>query len=144
MYVRGTCSWHNLIKFKFAPAFFLALSILVCLNKKRIYGLNLRTWILPVACGGLLASLAVRGRFPVPLMAGLGKCSYSIYLMHPIALALLFYLPAYAALPSFVVVPLSTIIAILFSWCFYWLVERHFISASRAAGSEAKIQYTYV
>ena len=128
-YVRGKAAgWAKLLSFKFAPAVYLVLSLLVGMNDYQIHGVQLRGWILPLACGALLGALVIRQTGHVPFLSNAGVYSYSIYLVHPVAFAALFALPGYRQLPSIVGVPATVVLATFMSWIFFLLVEQHFLS----------------
>jgi len=129
MYVRGKgTQWAGLLNFKFAPPIYVILSIAVGLKDPTVFGLHIRFWILPLVCGALLGSLVIRKCGHVPLLSNAGIYSYSVYLVHPAAFAVLFAIPGYKELPAIVGVPATFVLATFISWVFFLLVEQHFLS----------------
>jgi len=129
MYVRGKAAqWGKLLSFKFAPVVYLILSLAPGLNDPTIHGLHVRYWIAPLLCGALLGSLVIRPCRPVLVLSYIGIYSYSVYLIHPLAFALLFAVPGYGEIPSIIGVPTTIVLATFISWLFFLLVERHFLS----------------
>jgi len=134
MYVRGKgTQWARLLNFKFAPAFYAILSIAVGLKDTTILSLHIRFWILPLTCGALLGSLVIRQCRHIPILSNAGIYSYSIYLIHPAAFAVLFAIPGYKALPAILGVPTTFVLAVFISWGFFLLVEQHFLSNRQRA-----------
>ena len=132
MYIRGKRSrWTRFLRVKFAPALFLIASLVVGLKDPTIWGLHIRLWVLPLLCAGLLGSLVIRPGGHVPFLSKAGVYSYSIYLIHPLAMAALLALHGYKQLPTAIGVPVTIFIATLVSWLFFLLVERHFLSVRR-------------
>lgn len=112
------------------------LSLAIGLRDPVIAGLHIRFWLLPVCCVLLLGSIVVR-----PYKAGLwapfawlGVRSYSIYLIHPVALALIIPLlrRSCSSWPLWVLGCLA--FSLLCSCTFYWAVERRFIPNRRIPG----------
>jgi peptidoglycan/LPS O-acetylase OafA/YrhL len=130
MYVRGKgTQWARFLNFKFAPAAYLILSMAVGLKDPTIQGLHVRFWILPLVCGALLGSLVIRQCRHVPILSNAGIYSYSVYLVHPAALAALLAVRRYRELPAIIGVPTTVVLATFISWVFFLLVERHFLSS---------------
>jgi peptidoglycan/LPS O-acetylase OafA/YrhL len=129
MYVRGKAApWAKLLNFKFAPVVYLILSLAVGLKDPTIQGLHVRLWILPLLCGALLGSLVIRQCRHVPILSKAGIYSYSVYLVHPVALGALLAVPGYKDLPAIIGVPTTVVLSTYISWLFFLLVERHFLS----------------
>lgn len=129
MYVRGKATrWTSVLSFRFAPVMFLILSIAAGLKDPALHGLHLRFWILPLLCGGLLGSLVIREYPYIPFLSYTGIYSYSIYLIHPVAFAVLFAIRGYRGLPPAIGIPTTVVLATFVSWLFFMLVERHFLS----------------
>jgi len=143
LYVRGMAPrFARVVRFRGAAWTWGIVSIAIGLSDPTIMRLHVRYWMLPVVCALLLGALVVR-----PPSSALfrwwervGTLSYSLYLMHPIALALLLFLPL-AALPFVLRLTLDAAMALLVSWIFFMAVERHFLNAqlgeSRKAGSRS-------
>jgi peptidoglycan/LPS O-acetylase OafA/YrhL len=68
----------------------LASSFLLSMLDATIFGLHVKYWIAPVLCAAILLSFLVdcgeRENPATRLLAGLGLVSYSLYLLHPIAI----------------------------------------------------------
>jgi peptidoglycan/LPS O-acetylase OafA/YrhL len=134
MYVRGKgAQWARLLNFKFAPAVYLLLSIVVGLKDPTVHGLHVRFWILPLICGTLLGSLVIRQCRHISILSNAGIYSYSVYLVHPVAFAALFAIRGYKTLPAIIGVPTTFVLATFISWVFFLLVERHFLSSRKRA-----------
>ena len=137
MYVLGKASqWARILSFKFAPAVYLILSLAIGIKDPTIQGLHLRFWILPVLCGALLGSLVIRRCPHVPILSKAGIYSYSIYLVHPVALAVLLAVRPYRNLPAIIGVPTAVVLATFMSWIFFLLVERHFLTVRQRTAEE--------
>jgi peptidoglycan/LPS O-acetylase OafA/YrhL len=93
-----------------------------------------RTVLFPISCALLLAALLVRPGRPLWIRATepLGEFSYSLYLMHPVALAVLLKAP-WEGVPVWLSMTVDVVAGLLLSGAFYWLVERHFARAPQPA-----------
>jgi peptidoglycan/LPS O-acetylase OafA/YrhL len=123
--------WSRLFLPRFAPVVWIVLSLCVGLKDPTVLGLHARFWILPALCACVLGSLVVRQTKPVPGLSYSGVFSYSIYLIHPVAFAVLFSISGYSALPAAIAVPMTIVFSVLMSWVFFLLIERHFLSAKQ-------------
>jgi peptidoglycan/LPS O-acetylase OafA/YrhL len=140
---RKTDVWSRIAMLPFAEVVWGGASLALGLADPVVLRLHVREWILPVACGLLLASLIRRdsGNWWIRPFKIVGRWSYSLYLVHPIALALVaavgFRVPLWLRIPTDVAA------AIALAAVFYWAVERHFINAPAAApavrGSDAAL-----
>jgi peptidoglycan/LPS O-acetylase OafA/YrhL len=120
IYVKGKGgAWARSLTFPFAPAVYLVLSMAVGLKDPTILGLHIRFWLLPLVCGALLGSLVIRQCGHIPILSNAGIYSYSIYLVHPVALAALFAVRHYRDLPAIVGVPATMVLATFISWVFF-------------------------
>jgi len=140
IYVAGkSLKWTWVLTSRWSVPFWCLSSLSLGLADITVAHLHVNRWMLPVFCGGLLGSLALRegSTKASPTLSYLGKFSYSIYLIHPIAFGLLFMLPGFRSVPAWAGVPLAVIAAIAASWLFYLLIERHFLSPSARRQSEA-------
>ena len=82
----------------------------------------------------------VLGLLSSPPVVLVGRFSYSLYLTHlPLLAFVHFFLLRFAlsAEAHAVAMPvLGTAASLGFAWCFYWLVERHFVRAPAPAGAQ--------
>lgn len=107
-----------------------SLSLVVAYLDPMVFGIHVRFWVFPVICAALLLSAAVGSTrsHRAPPLEWLGDFSYSLYLMHPVALALTIrFLPA-GALPASLAVVVDIVAAVILSCLFFHLVERHFLN----------------
>lgn len=135
LYVRGAApGLVRVVGFRGAAGAWALVSIALGLWDPTVFRLHVRYWILPAACALLLAALLVRPPRS-SLVHGwqrVGRCSYSLYLLHPVALALLLrWLPA-GALPFALRLAIDAAAALLLAWVFFLAVERRFLNAPPA------------
>jgi len=105
-----------------------------------VAGVHLTYWALPIAAALVAASFLVRpARARSSALAqavGLtGKASYSLYLLHPIAIAVTALAVREANLPSWIGAALAVIAALLAAFAGYRLIERPLLGAKRRFGS---------
>jgi peptidoglycan/LPS O-acetylase OafA/YrhL len=135
IYVSGSSRLARAFLFRRSAILWLALSLLPAWWDPTFLGLHLRYWALPFLCFGLLGAACtadhswLKGR----ALPFLGTASYSIYLMHPIGLALAIFLldrsPTSSILGRLV---LDLTASILVSLAFFFAVERFFLSKRSA------------
>jgi len=84
-------------------------------------------WFSPLPCFLLLASLLLKSeQVRIPWLAYVGTFSYSLYLIHPVAICLgLAALGGSHGIAPFICYIVSSIVA---GWVFFLAVERHFLS----------------
>lgn len=94
---------------------------------------------------------ALRGRphllgrwLELPIVDGLGRISYSLYLTHLPVLALLYAslrpLRLSWAWTAATMLFVGTAISVLFAWVFYALVERHFLNAPKSSAASRSLR----
>lgn len=129
--------WLRILSSRYSVIPWIAFSLLIGLKDPVLLGLHVSFWLLPLLSAGILGSLVMREAqrageaAPVPLLSYAGVFSYSIYLNHPVAFALLFAIPGWRLLPWAWGVPLTIGLALIFSWVFFLVIERHFISVKQ-------------
>jgi peptidoglycan/LPS O-acetylase OafA/YrhL len=122
-----------------ATAGAVLLCLVLGLGDPVVLQVHLTYWLLPFACALVVASVLPRrgdgGRLGRPL-AFCGRISYSLYLFHPAAIALVYLAVHRDLLPGWAGAPLSLAGALLLAWAGYGLIERPVLarrSALRAA-----------
>ena len=98
--------------------------------------LHIREWILPYLCGVILFSFAFQSGTPDQkldkrMLAKLGHASYSLYLLHPIAIGLVVLATRSGWLGRQFVSVTSIAIAMAMAAFIYWLIERPLLSFRR-------------
>ena len=106
------------------------LSLAVAYVDPVVAGAHVRLWIAPVLCAAVLMSAAIgRGRDQgARPLEWLGDFSYSLYLMHPVALALMARVLPPGTLPGALAMAIDIAAAIAVSRAFFFLIERHFLN----------------
>jgi peptidoglycan/LPS O-acetylase OafA/YrhL len=103
-------------------------------------GAHLTYWALPIAAALVVASCLVR---PARARSGAlgdavgltGKVSYSLYLLHPVAIAIAALAVRQASLPPWIGAALAVGAALLAAYAGYRLIERPLLGAKRRLGS---------
>lgn len=129
-------AWGRLFTAKAAPWAWGLLSLGLAFTDVVVLRLHVRGWLLPALCGMGLLAVVVRPWHPRALGAALsraGLVSYSLYLVHPIALALA--ADASRALPGAARIALFVLFSVLLSGLFFLVFERPFLP--NRAGAEA-------
>ena len=146
IYVQGEVgSWARVLTFRGALWVWGIVSLAIAWFDPTIGGAHIRYWIAPITCAAALGAAAIgptRDR-DVPPLEWLGDFSYSLYLMHPVALAFTARLLPDNALPGVVGLFLDVLAAVAVSRLFFQLVERHFLNTPpRIAATEAELPKT--
>lgn len=94
-----------------------------------VFHLHVRFWLLPVACAMFLAALVVRrdAAGSGGAVEFLGRMSYSLYLIHPVALALTG--AGLSGAPRALTAVAGVAASLASGWVFYQLVEKRFVNA---------------
>lgn len=132
LYVRGTAPrWARIVDFRGAAWVWAIVSLVIGLSDPTVLRLHVRYWMLPVTCALVLGALLVR-----PPRSSLfrwwerlGRFSYSLYLIHPVALALLLIVLPLGSLPFALRLTIDAGMAVLLAWVFFLAVERNFMNA---------------
>jgi peptidoglycan/LPS O-acetylase OafA/YrhL len=138
IYVRGTARrFASIVDFRGAAWTWGFVSLLIGLSDPVFFRLHVRYWILPVVCALLLGALLVRPpRSRIfRVWERIGTFSYSLYLIHPVALALLLLLPL-GSLPFVFRLTIDAVVALLSAWVFFMTVERKFLNAPSAVRTQ--------
>lgn len=136
IYVRGTA--HPLLRavvFPGAAWIWGASSLLVAYLDPVAAGVHVRPWIAPALCAAALLAASIgnpRARGTRPF-EWIGEFSYSLYLIHPVALAVTMRLLHRGTTSSLVEFALDVAACIVVSWVFFQLVERHFLNTQPRA-----------
>ncbi len=154
VYVRAQAApLTRLFSFRGALPFWLACSLGLAFVDPTFVGMHLRQWILPPTCALLLArTITVEGAWSKNRALGLlGSFSYSLYLVHPVAQAvLLAYLPPEFGIAS---VAAASAASLLAAWLFFLAFERPLLkkrahdvqetaaSTTQAAGAANSIEF---
>ncbi len=109
--------------------FWGALSLAIAYVDPVVAGAHARFWAAPALCALVLMSLAL-GSFRRHLrpLEWLGDFSYSLYLMHPVALAVMLRVVPAGTLPGWAAAVLDIVASVLISRLFFELIERHFLN----------------
>jgi peptidoglycan/LPS O-acetylase OafA/YrhL len=121
-------SWAPLFTGSAARWVWGLLSLALAFTDIVVFRLHIRFWLLPAFCGMFLLSTIVRPWRSTPLRAALsraGLISYSLYLIHPIALALA--ADASRGLPGAVRILLLIVLSVLCAGVFFLIFERPFL-----------------
>jgi len=107
-------------------------SLLLAYLDPSLHGLHIRPWIFPFTCTYLLLSAIIYDRKSkmTSILAWLGKFSYSMYLAHPMALAVCLWLIPLRVFPGSILIVIDVVASVGISYVFFYLVERNFISGS--------------
>ncbi len=131
LYVRGTLtSLVRFVVFRGSIWVWGGLSLAVAYTDPTIGGAHVRFWIFPLICAATLLSTAIgpeRASRARPL-EWLGDFSYSLYLMHPVALAVTLRLLPQGVLPGVLATLVDIAASVVLSRLFFHLVERHFLN----------------
>jgi peptidoglycan/LPS O-acetylase OafA/YrhL len=138
LYVRGTARHlARVVGFRGAAWAWGLVSLSIGLWDPIVFRLHVRYWALPVLCALLLGALLLRP--PRSLLfrwwERIGTFSYSLYLIHPVALALLLLLPL-PSLPFVLRLTIDAAAALLIAWVFFVTVERKFSNAPSDARAQ--------
>ena len=131
VYVRGRVgSWGRCVTFPGALWIWGAVSLAAAYVDPTVGSAHLRFWAAPALCAAVLASAAIGSTRDkdVPPLEWLGDFSYSLYLMHPVALALTLRILPQGAVPGLLALVVDIAAAVAFSRLFFHLVERHFLN----------------
>jgi peptidoglycan/LPS O-acetylase OafA/YrhL len=131
LYVRGAAPrLARIVDFRGAAWAWAIVSLVLGLADPTVLRLHVRYWMLPVSCALVLGALLVRPpRSSLFRWWGrLGSFSYSLYLVHPIALALLLVVLPLGSLPFALRLTLDAVAAVLVAWVFFLAVERNFLN----------------
>jgi peptidoglycan/LPS O-acetylase OafA/YrhL len=138
LYVRGAAGrFARIVDFRGAAWLWGLASLAIGLSDPIVFRLHVRYWALPIVCALLLGALLVRpprSRL-FRLWRPIGTFSYSLYLIHPVALALLLLLPL-GALPFVLRLTIDAVAALLMAWVFFLSVERHFLNVPSDARAQ--------
>ena len=136
IYVRGSVTrLARLVVFPGAIWVWGTMSLAVAYVDPIVAGAHVRFWVAPVICAAVLMSAAightrVRGARP---LEWLGDFSYSLYLMHPVALALTARVLRQGVLPGPLAALIDIVASVGLSRVFFYLVERRFLNTSPRA-----------
>jgi peptidoglycan/LPS O-acetylase OafA/YrhL len=109
-----------------------ALSLAVAYVDPTVASAHVRFWIAPVLCAVVLFAAAIgTTRAHARLLEWLGDFSYSLYLMHPVALAITSRLLPAGVLPGPVAAVADIAASIVVARLFFLLVERRFLNTQR-------------
>ncbi len=106
------------------------LSLAVAYVDPTVAGAHVRLWFFPVICAVVLLSTAMgpaRSHRARPL-EWLGDFSYSLYLIHPVALAVMIRVLPQGVLPGALSGLIDIVVSVAISRVFFYLVERHFLN----------------
>lgn len=119
--------------FSGAQFFWAAALFLPIVLDGKFFGLNYRYWITPFICFMFLAAVVVKPltQYLVHFLGPVGLFSYSLYLMHPVAMAIVGRIVTIDA-PLFLA-GASLVFSLLVAWLFYLLFERPFVFARATA-----------
>jgi peptidoglycan/LPS O-acetylase OafA/YrhL len=142
VYVRGHIDGPaRFLFFRGASVVWIIASLALAWTDPAIAGIHLRPWLFPPICAAVVLSLTTQNAtsHALSFVARIGAFSYSLYLVHPIALAITARL-----LPSHSTQPLVGIFSdIVFSVAlargFFQLVERHFLNTPFSSQSADEI-----
>ncbi|HXR98132.1 MAG TPA: acyltransferase family protein [Terriglobales bacterium] len=91
-----------------------------------LFGLHVKEWILPFVCGILILALAVCDLNLGRALRAIGKMSYSLYLIHPVALLCVTKAGLFPSAPV-AGIPFMVLCSLALAALLYWAVERHCI-----------------
>jgi peptidoglycan/LPS O-acetylase OafA/YrhL len=108
----------------------LAASLSLAWTDVVLFGLHVRMWILPCLCGLIMAALVPPGTGPrIKSLEYLGEASYSIYLTHPIAIALVVLVSSTLGSTQPILLRFMDLMAAMaFGLFFFYTIERHFLN----------------
>ena len=125
-YVQSRHRISNLFfTFPFAPGVWGGIALLMGAFDPVLFRLHVRYWLLPIFCGLLIGSLVIRKDLKWRGLAWIGAFSYSLYLTHPLVLAVL---PQFLSASRSIIAVVSVTCSIFFAWLFYLIVEKHFLN----------------
>ena len=131
IYVRGSAaSSMRALVFPGSIWVWGALSLAIAYVDPTLAGVHVRPWIAPVLCAAVLLSAAIghaRERRARPL-EWMGEFSYSLYLIHPVALAVRIRVLPAGTIPGVLAFVVDIAAALALSRGFFYLVERHFLN----------------
>jgi len=131
IYVRGRiASVARFVVFPGALWVWGGLSLAVAYADPTVAGAHIRFWLFPVICAAVLLSAAIghtRAHGARPL-EWLGDFSYSLYLIHPVALAIMIRVLPQGVLPGALSGLIDIVASVGLSRAFFYLVERHFLN----------------
>jgi peptidoglycan/LPS O-acetylase OafA/YrhL len=95
-----------------------------------VAGAHVRLWVAPVLCAAVLTSAAIgHGRdHGARLLVWLGDFSYSLYLMHPVALAVMTRVLPQGRVPAVLAFVIDIVASVAVARGFFLLIERHFLN----------------
>lgn len=140
VYVRGQSAfWMPMVRFRSSALAWGIASLVIGSFNPLIGLLHLQMWLAPVVCFLFLGAALLRPSWPhVPLLSYFGSFSYSLYLIHPVAIAIVLHLIGnYRGISS---IMYFVGFSILISWLFFLLVERHFLSQRQTAHAVLRAQ----
>jgi peptidoglycan/LPS O-acetylase OafA/YrhL len=127
VYVSGTAPQplRSALTFRGAPAVWLVVALGMAYFDPVVYGVHVKWWLLPFGCLMMLGSWVVHAfqpSVPFKALAAVGLWSYSLYLFHPVVIAVL--VPLVGHLPAAVQAIAYFATAIAAAWLLYETVER--------------------
>lgn len=131
-------SWAPLFTRRAAPWVWGVLSLALAFADIVVLRLHVRYWLLPLFCAMFLLSVVIRPWKSTPLGIALsraGLISYSLYLIHPVALALA--AEATAGLPGIARILLLIVLSVLCSALFFVVCEAPFLPKRAKATTAA-------
>ena len=133
VYVRGTAGRvaSTLVNFRGAWLVWLTVSLIPAWFNPSFHGFRPMIFIAAPLCGVALLSAAIAGSTGVRGLGVIGEMSYSLYLVHPIALALLAVPVSQLALGASI--PVLIVGSMVAGLAFYLCVERFSLSGNRRA-----------
>jgi peptidoglycan/LPS O-acetylase OafA/YrhL len=136
IYVRGSVTrFARWVVFPGAVWVWGSLSLGVAYVDPTVGGAHVRFWISPILCAAVLFSAAIGGgrAHRVRPLEWLGDFSYSLYLMHPVALAVMLRALPQGLLPGSAAALIDIAASVALSRVFFYLVERHFLNTAPGA-----------
>ena len=108
-----------------------AISLTLGLIDPVLYPFHVVLWVGPAVCFLLMTSLIITANSEIPGVSYVGSFSYSLYLVHPVALAVLAAFSRFSGAPLLRIAS-SSVFALFSAWCFFLLVEHRFLSKRQA------------
>ncbi|MEK7469122.1 MAG: acyltransferase [Planctomycetota bacterium] len=125
LHARGSSWLSPAFRFPGALGLYSVISLVLAWTDVTVLRLHVNAWVLPLVCFFLLGASISRERIRIRFLEHLGTASYSLYLIHPVALASLVVLRGRLSDAGMAI--LCIVASVIFALAFFQFVERHFI-----------------